>query len=69
MGRDALIREAEREVLAAAKEWARLVDAIDLDESGRRLKMAVYMLHKAKSVSGEYRFIAGKSWPPRDSES
>ena len=58
-----LKRRAEKEVIEAAKELDREIQAASrpLTRGEQRLKMAIYMLHKANSISGEYRFTI-----PRD---
>lgn len=57
MTKDDIVRKAEEEVLASAKELA-----FQLSSSGRtltaqeqRLRMAVFMLNKAKGLSGAYK--------------
>lgn len=57
MTKDDIVRKAEDEVIASAKELA-----LQLSSSGRtltaqeqRLRMAVFMLNKAKGLSGAYK--------------
>jgi hypothetical protein len=51
-----MVRRAEQDVLAAAKEWAlEAWDRENLTPAEQKLKMAVFMLKKSSSLSGQYR--------------
>lgn len=56
-----ILQQAEREVLEAAREWFRGIPKDrPLTPQEQRLKMAVFMLVKASSLSGEHRLDLDK---------
>jgi hypothetical protein len=54
-----MLKKAEQEVIKAARAWAREVQSRQdkLTPVEQNLKLAVFMLKKAFSLSGEYRFV------------
>jgi len=54
MGSEEVVKNAEKEVLAAALAWSKEApwQHRDLTEAEQRLKMAVYMLSKARTITG-----------------
>lgn len=59
MGSDEVVKNAEREVVNATIEWSREApwQHRELTQAEQRLKMAVYMLTKAKSITGQMRAV------------
>ncbi len=54
MGNEQVLMEAEKDVVAAAREWFREApwQGRDLSPSETRLRSAVYMLNRARSITG-----------------
>lgn len=57
MGDDELVKSAEREVVAAAEEWDREQGKSQrlLSTASQKLRSAVYMLKRARIVTGKIR--------------
>lgn len=59
MASDEVVKNAEREVLAAAVEWSREAPwkNRELSAAEQKLKIAVYMLSRAKTITGSVRVV------------
>ena len=59
MANEEVVRNAEKEVLAAAVEWSREAPwkNRELTPAEQKLKIAVYMLSRAKSITGSVRVV------------
>ena len=68
MGQDEIVRRAEQEVLEAAREWDRQAQASGrpLTPVEQRLRMALFMLRKAKGLSGMHRISIPDGADPED---
>lgn len=70
MGSDQVVRDAEREVLEAAKAWSREApwQGRRLSPAEERLKMAVFMLGKARTITGSIRVLPEPPRAPQEEE-